>query len=176
MCTWLLQGGQRRESQKERERCRTSLIYTFLPNLMQALSRCLYFVFCNLFPLLNTDFSSLNSKIFLSFFLHQRSSALTADLTSSVCRGNGEEGHWRFWCIVSAPRRDGPPRGRLPAQCAVSQNIMTCHKLLYKEGSLHVLFNMLSYSQSVSHPPPFQVFSLCLPVHLTSYNVFCFRV
>lgn len=115
-------------------------------------------IFClmKLLPSCEHWFFHLKFKDFYFFFTSATCRPLTAILTSSGHHwGNWEEGHWRFWYMVSTTRRDGPPQGWLWAQCAVSQNIMTCHKLLYKEGSLHVLFNMLSYSQSVIYPLPF---------------------
>lgn len=169
MCTWLSQGGQRRERQREGG-CKTSLIYMFLSNLMQALSHSVYY---NFFPLVNTDFSCSNSKIDWFIFtsaLIGNLQPLMANLTSSgrhcVLRELG--GGSLKVLIYSLCYKEGrSPQGWLWAQCAVSQNIMTCQKLLYKEGSLHVLFNMLSYSQSVIYTPLFRSF-LCLQVCLIS--------
>lgn len=90
----------------------------------------------------------------------------TALWSNALCWGNWEDGQWWLWYIVRAIRREGSPQGCLWARCAVSQNILTCHKLQYKEGCrlLQPSCFMLSYSQSAANslsgicPPGFGSF------------------
>lgn len=131
---------------EERDRGKTSLIYAFISNLMQAFPQSVY----SLWPIPTS--SLLCTLLFFptyiqTFLIYLFTSALvsheqppmtsltsTALWSNTLCWGNWEDGQWWFWYIVRAIRREGSPQGCLWARCAVSQNIMTCHKLQYKEG------------------------------------------